>query len=550
MFKPTDPQISAARPRALLASPKGLYSGRQSVLLLSVALFSAATTGCSLPSLNYDGDAPLPDGTFTDAQCKSDAAALPRPNYGMWNVVRLDDVIPGDEEFVCGDGSPYKFFVQYHEGATDLTVTFEPGGGCWDYETCTSQAGVLNTRRLGNIPDDLMINYRRQGALPWAALYPHLGRVDNSVPTNRYNHVFFPYCTGDGFTGDIQNTYTQHNGTAEITVQHRGRRNIVAATQWMQQEFPQGQVGQLFVSGGSAGGIGTVMNYASVRDATAPKCSAALADSGPVFTPGGKQTAMMNRLSEVWGLRNPGALAEQLDTRFNIAPTLATDFGNINWALAYTFPRDRFLMTSFRQDLNFSVFSFAGSGVVKPGDNFAERIIAAWDEELQRFKTFADEDFNQNWGYYFPAFRRDECSHVVAMTAATKQGDADFVEAGLDGRADGYFGSEVGLPQPFTHVVWNDDPNSSSPTKTITVHRRKNMGDAIRQLLDRSRSLPRDVGELDANDLTYLTPSGTSDDEVWYGGNYPDGYVVTDKQAWLQNSKTRCTSIGNYVVPN
>jgi hypothetical protein len=524
-------------------------SAKSKARALGAALFLASTTGCSLPSLNGDGDAPYPDGTFTDMMCKSDAQPLARSNYGVWNVVRLDDVVPGDEQFVCADGSPYKFFVQFQQDATDLTVTFEPGGGCWDYATCTNDAGVLRARRLGQIPDNLMTQYRGEGAMPWAALYPHLGRVDNSVATNKYNHVFFPYCTADGFTGDIQNTYEQP-GSEPLTIQHRGRRNILAAMPWLAHTFPTGQVGQLFVSGGSAGAIGTMVNYASVRDTTAPQCSALVSDSGPIFTPGGKQTKMMNHLSEVWGLRQPGALAEQLDERFGTA-TLVTDFGNINGALSRAFPDDRFLMTSFRQDLNFSVFSFAGSGVVAPGPNFAERLIEAWDEELHRFKTFADESSLQNWGYYFPAFRRDECSHVVAMTAATKMGDSEFVEAGLDGRADAYFGTEVGPPRQFSKVVWNDDPAVSSPTRTINVTRRMHFGDALRQLLDRSAPLPREVGEPEADDLTYISgPEGTSADETWYGGSYPDGFVIQDKAAWLAGALARCASVGNYVAPN
>ena len=65
--------------------------------VLVALLWCGGASSCSLPSLNYDGDNPSPDGTFTDPTCKSDAEPLTRANYGVWNVVRLDDVVPGDD---------------------------------------------------------------------------------------------------------------------------------------------------------------------------------------------------------------------------------------------------------------------------------------------------------------------------------------------------------------------------------------------------------------------------------------------------------------------
>src|SRR5690606_20210465 len=125
-------------------------------------------------TLNGDGSKPSPDGTYTSAVCQSSATPIPRENEGNWTLVVLNDVIPGDEQFTCGNGDPYKFFVQFNTGATDLTVALEPGGACWDYESCNYQAGVLNPVRLEAVPDDLMINIDYK---PWAAMYPHFGRI-------------------------------------------------------------------------------------------------------------------------------------------------------------------------------------------------------------------------------------------------------------------------------------------------------------------------------------------------------------------------------------
>src|SRR5882672_772480 len=51
------------------------------------------------------------------------------PGCGEWVKVEL----PGK---VCGDGSQYKFFVNYSGKSNNLAISFEPGGACWDYESC------------------------------------------------------------------------------------------------------------------------------------------------------------------------------------------------------------------------------------------------------------------------------------------------------------------------------------------------------------------------------------------------------------------------------
>src|SRR5690606_28343848 len=114
-------------------------------------------------------------------ECQSELPAVQRPITGTWQVVNLTDVANDGNDYTCANGSPYKFFVQYNEGATDLTVSLEPGGACWDDKTCDYQAGRLNTVRLGDLPDDLMVNIEYK---PWIVMYPHFGRIDNSVATN------------------------------------------------------------------------------------------------------------------------------------------------------------------------------------------------------------------------------------------------------------------------------------------------------------------------------------------------------------------------------
>lgn len=498
---------------------------------VGAALAVLAATGCSLPNLNGDGTNPSADGTYVSELCESEATPIPRAQYGVWVPVVLNDVIPGDEQFTCGNGDPYKFFVQYNTSSTNLTIAFEPGGACWDVETCNGQAGRLSTVRLGGVPDDLMTDVFNK---PWAAMYPHFGRIDNSVATNYYNHVFFPYCTGDAFTGgwysedpaiDAQN-WT--NGYENTTVRHHGRRNIEAASRWLAETFPAGYTGQLLVMGSSAGSVGATVNYPLLRDTLAPKCGAMIADAGPIFPPKGglyppyqpsPQEGILDRVSDAWHLQAPHAIVAQLDNRFGNQPyrLLRDHFGHINRGLARAYPHDRFLMTTFKQDLDFSLFSFVAAGPIAPGTDIAEDVIEMWNAELDYFQTWIHGDSKQNWGYYMPNFRHDWCSHMVATAAFTLANDPDFRSAGLAGNADGYRRSEVGD---------------------------MDFGDVLRTLLDPSQPIPRVEATYDPTQLTYLSEPGQGvSNEDWYA---LDEQFIADKQAYIDAQKQSCVFTNGY----
>jgi hypothetical protein len=73
------------------------------------------------------------DGSTGDESTGGDDTGPEVPAaYEKWLKVE----VPGT---VCGDGSQYKFFVNYKEGAKDLVVMLEPGGACWDYAGCSGQ---------------------------------------------------------------------------------------------------------------------------------------------------------------------------------------------------------------------------------------------------------------------------------------------------------------------------------------------------------------------------------------------------------------------------
>src|SRR5262245_58945160 len=101
-----------------------------------------------------------------------------REAYGAWLKVE-----PGA---VCGNNSPYKIFVNYSDTSDNLVVVFEPGGACWDYDSCTGRNGIRGAANVNGLADD---HYK---------LAPFISPFVNrsaETPTTSWNFVYVPYCT-------------------------------------------------------------------------------------------------------------------------------------------------------------------------------------------------------------------------------------------------------------------------------------------------------------------------------------------------------------------
>ncbi|WP_240922944.1 pectinacetylesterase family protein, partial [Metapseudomonas otitidis] len=72
--------------------------------------------------------------------------------YYAWQTVQLAP----ETGAVCGDGSPYKFFINRVPNTTNTIIYMEGGGACWDYASCTGQTGIRGARNPNGIPDDYM----------------------------------------------------------------------------------------------------------------------------------------------------------------------------------------------------------------------------------------------------------------------------------------------------------------------------------------------------------------------------------------------------------
>ncbi|WP_369601502.1 hypothetical protein AAIA72_00475 [Hahella sp. SMD15-11] len=70
--------------------------------------------------------------------------------YGIWQEVRLAP----ETGALCGNGTPFKFYIRRAADNLNVNINLEPGGACWDYASCSGQAGIRGARNPNGIPDN------------------------------------------------------------------------------------------------------------------------------------------------------------------------------------------------------------------------------------------------------------------------------------------------------------------------------------------------------------------------------------------------------------
>jgi hypothetical protein len=196
-------------------------------------------------------------------------------------------------------------------------------------------------------------------------------------------------------------------------------------------------VPQMLVSGCSAGGVGSLTNYAFLRGGIdGAERMYLVSDSGPVI-PGmllsgepSHSTALYETIRTTWGV----------DSTIESLPSggerILADFGEINAVLAESFPDDRLSMSMFERDYNvtvnsyedfFPVFSEPGSSV----DTAAGRteIYRLASEDLAALRARLD-DFD-NFSYFMPYYRNTNDSHCLTVTGLDDVGASPLDFLGL-----------------------------------------------------------------------------------------------------------------------
>lgn len=341
--------------------------------------------------------------------CSSDGEPIVVPDrevYDEWVKVE----VPGT---VCGDGSQYKFFVNYSDSKNDVVVVLEPGGACWDYESCTGKDGIRGAANVDGIPDDHV------DLAPFIS--PFLNRFAETNPhTHDWNMVYVPYCTGDVHTGNAVVTYSDPDGIEpDVTFNHKGHDNMTGVIDWMAGQFES--VPKLLVTGCSAGGAGALVNYHWIREGLAGvEQGFLLADSGPIMPSSGWSKPLHEKVYDAW---NVPSILTGLPSGFD-----PEDFGTINTLVADLYPDDRLAVTYFQRDYNFSLYSYERFYEFPP----KSEIMNMWAEDTELLQGVFDS--RDNLSYYLPYWRAlndSHCSTLISFAGSEIQEDdmglEDFV---------------------------------------------------------------------------------------------------------------------------
>jgi hypothetical protein len=340
-------------------------------------------------------------------------AAVTQP--GRAGAIGIEDVVDGGNTYawqrvelpgtVCSDGSQYRFWYYDSPTSNNLLISLEGGGACWDYPSCSGQAGIQGAAHPNGIPTDYITQFEPQyvspivnGADPGIPL-----RAKKDIATKDWDVVYMPYCTGDVHVGNRVVTYTDPTGVnPPIVFRHNGYNNTVAALNFLHGRFPS--INKLLITGFSAGGVASSAVYYQARRTLVPAKGYLLNDSGPIF-PAPNATYNSRPLHDLitaqWNL---ASLYSQLPASFN-----PNDFGSMNGMVATQFPTDQLSFVAYNSDYNFSRFSYERfyPGITQAG------VLAKWRQDvtnlINQIKVYA------NYSYHVPWHRPINDSHCVSI---------------------------------------------------------------------------------------------------------------------------------------
>jgi hypothetical protein len=68
--------------------------------------------------------------------------------YYEWQTIQLHP----STDAVCGNGTPYKFFVNRVPNTRNTLIYLEGGGACWDEASCRGRTGIRGGAQSDGIP--------------------------------------------------------------------------------------------------------------------------------------------------------------------------------------------------------------------------------------------------------------------------------------------------------------------------------------------------------------------------------------------------------------
>lgn len=396
--------------------------------------------------------------------------------YFRWQKVELSRASTGA---ACSNGSDYKFFVNLTPTTNNFVIFFEPGGACFDAESCSAQrvdrdennqiifnpSGQFATRQAKGIsnPNGVSDEYPSllrpaiAGKKPDIAsiINPAISRInileDERIKVQNWNYIYLPYCSGDVHIGDaIKHFEFGKDQRFNRVMYFKGIRNVLGVLGWMRSNLPK--PAQVYLTGQSAGGAGVDLQRALVRYFLNPSDHLyTLVDSGFNIQEdlSAEQrnieqypaTHVKKLMREHWMRQTAQDNGSELGKPLSLMKAILPEFNvqnmnNLGELISKQYPNDRISYVVSLNDLTFSGYGYQlnqgfNKAALLDGDlnnrytdsfnsNKAKYLIENWNKDISRLQNSIDQQANKNIGYYMPSGRRFLFSHV--LTAANYDG--------------------------------------------------------------------------------------------------------------------------------
>lgn len=223
-----------------------------------------------------------------------DASAATLPGQVMLDKVYVKNAV--QRNATCNDGTPLAYYIKRSPtGSTSWIIYLEGGGLCYDLKTCASRSKILTS------------------STPWPTRLGAVG-IFNNLTDNRFadwNKVIVIYCTSDLYSGSVP------QGSGALGWSFQGSRVVPSVLEDLDADLRTGS--ELLFTGGSAGGVGTFVNYPYVKQTITWMPVRALPDAGwflSTMPPYSKSAAplpdMLKKGMALWDGKPPAKCAAAL----------------------------------------------------------------------------------------------------------------------------------------------------------------------------------------------------------------------------------------------
>lgn len=181
----------------------------------------------------------------------------------------------------CRDGSSTGIGVSLNPASTKLVIYLQGGGACFNAQTCAKNPSHFDAT-----------DFAQLGASGIA------DRSKAENPVKDWNMVFVPYCTGDIHIGNNPSG----GGVAGVPANQRfvGYANL---SEYLSRIIPTVPgATQVLLTGESAGGFGSLLNYVHVQNAFGSVPVTVIDDSGPPLASTWTPACMQGGLRQLWNL--------------------------------------------------------------------------------------------------------------------------------------------------------------------------------------------------------------------------------------------------------